>query len=110
MPKIIWVLVSCNTKLEAERIGKALLQTRLAACYGIYPRIKSSYFWPPKSNRLETNKGPLLVLETLPNKYQATSKFIRKLHNDKVPFIGKVIIDEVNKDFYKWMSRELKNN
>ena len=49
---IIWVLVSTTSQKEAEKIGRAVLKKRLAACFGIYPRLKSFYFWPA-SRRLE---------------------------------------------------------
>ena len=104
---MIWVLASTNSNQQAKKIGTAVLKKRLAACFGIYPK-SSAYFWPPKSNRLEFSKGPMLILDTLPKHYQAASKLIKKLHSDQVPFIGKIVIDEVNKDFYNWLKGEVK--
>lgn len=108
MQKIIWVLVNSNSKKEAEKIGKAILKERLCACFGLYKKFGSTYFWPPKSNRLETNKGPLLVLETLPQYYLRVAKRVRQLHSDKVPFIGFIEINGVQKDFYNWLKGEVK--
>ena len=120
MRKVIWVLVSTKNNQEAEKIGTAVLQKRLSACFGIYPRFKSVYFWPastrgarrretgpPKSNKLETSRGPLLVLETLPENVQKISQTVKKLHSDQVPFIGWVTINNLNKEFYEWMRGEL---
>ena len=66
MKKIIWVLVNCNSVKKADYIGKALLKKRLASCYDIFLRLKAAYFWPPKSGRIETSKGAVLAVETLP--------------------------------------------
>src|ERR1051326_9236334 len=106
MPSIIWVLINSNSKAEAEKIGKTVLKQKLCACYGLVAKLGSTYFWPAGSNRLETSKGPLLVLETLPEKYKQIVKRVRQLHSDQVPFIGKLKIDDVNKDFYKWLKNE----
>ncbi len=105
--EIIWVVVNTNSVKEAERIGKAVLRKRLCACFGIFPRIKSVYYWPPKSNRLETSKGPLLTLETLPKYYQSIVKLVKSLHSDKVPFIGQWEIGNAEKNFYNWLVKEL---
>lgn len=107
MQAVIWILVNSNNVREAEKIGKAVLKARLCACYGLYPKYKSVYFWPPHTNRLEQNKGPLLVLETLPAKYPSIVKVVRRLHSDKVPFIGKIKIDGAQNDFYKWLKGEI---
>ncbi|MDE2311675.1 MAG: divalent-cation tolerance protein CutA [Patescibacteria group bacterium] len=105
--KVIWVLVSTTSKKEAEKIGRAIIEQRLAACYGLYPKLKSVYFWPPKSDRLEESKGPLLVLETLPKHYARITSTVKKMHSDKLPFIGKITVDGIDKSFYNWMAREI---
>jgi periplasmic divalent cation tolerance protein len=106
--KIIWILVNCNNNKEADKIGKQALKQRIADCYDIFPRLKSVYFWPPKSGRLETAKGALLVLETLPRYFKKTEKLVKKLHSDRLPFIGSIEINNVHPDFVKWMKGELK--
>lgn len=108
MPSVIWVVCNTNNIKEAEKIGKAALKARLCACYGIIPRIKSVYYWPPKSNRLEQSRGPLLTLETLPKHYQKISRLIKSLHSDQVPFIGQWKMENVSGGFYQWLAEEIK--
>lgn len=105
--EIIWVVVNTNSLKEADKIGRACLKARLCVCYGIIPRIKSVYYWPPKNNKLEVSKGPILTLETLENKYQEIVKMVRKLHSDKLPLIGQLEIERVSHKFYKWVKEEL---
>ena len=107
--EIIWVVVNTNSPKEAEKIGRAVLNKRLCACYGLIPRIKSVYFWPPKSGRLEISKGPLLTLETLPKHYGKIITLVKKLHSDKVPFIGQWEMEHVLADFYNWLKSEISN-
>ena len=106
--QVIWVLVSTTSNGQAEKIGRAILEQRLCACFGIYPRLKSMYFWPPKSNRLEQSQGPLLVLETLPKHAQKISQAVKKLHGDQAPFIGSIKVDNISPEFLEWMLGEIK--
>lgn len=105
---VVWVVVSTTSLREADKIGRAVLKARLAACYGLYPKLKSVYFWPPASGKLEQSAGPLLVLETLPKNYQKISALIKKLHSDQLPFVGRLAIDGIGKVFYNWINNEIK--
>ncbi len=105
--EVIWVVVNTNSVREADKIGKACLKARLCACYGLIPRIKSVYYWPPKSDKLEISKGPILTLETLESKYSKITRVIQKLHSDKVPLIGQWEIEQVTPQFYRWLKGEL---
>lgn len=108
MKKIIWVLINCNSVREADKIGKAVLEKRLASCYDIIPRVKTAYFWPPKSGKLETAKGVTLAVETFTNKFSKIVTHIKKLHSDILPFIGSITIDNVSEEYYKWMKDEIR--
>lgn len=119
--EIIWIVVNTNSVKEADRIGMAVLKKRLCACFGIIPRVKSVYYWPPastrrlrrgepKSSKLEISRGPLLTLETLPRHYSAITKLVKSLHSDKVPFIAQWEMENVEKSFYKWLTNELTKN
>lgn len=99
-------MVMCATNQEAEVIGKALLQRRLVACFDIFPRWKAGYFWPPKSGKVETAKGAMLVLDTLPRKFAQVRKLVKKLHSDTLPFIGSFAMT-VERAYYQWVAKEL---
>ena len=106
--EIIWAVVNTNSVKEADKLGLACLKKRLCACYAIFPRIKSVYYWPPKTSKLEISKGPLLTLETLPKHYQKIIKLVKSLHRDKVPFIGQWEMENVEKNFFNWLKGEIK--
>lgn len=107
--KIIWVLATCNSEKEANKIGKEALRQRLVACFGIFPRSKALYFWPPKTKKIETAEGgALLSLETLPKYFKKIEKLVKELHSDKLPFIGSIEINNVHSDFVNWIKGELK--
>jgi len=107
MTKITWVLVNCNSKNEAERIGKKILKERLISCFDIVPRFLAAYFWPPKSGKIETSKGATLILETLKRYIQKIEKEVKKIHSDRLPFIGSIEI-QVSQEYFNWVRGELK--
>jgi len=105
--KIIWVLINCNKVKEADNIGRNVLKQRLAACFDIFSRYKTQYFWPPKSDKIETRRGCVLILETLPKYFRKIEKLVKEMHSDKLPFIGSMEIN-VHRDYVDWMKGELK--
>jgi uncharacterized protein involved in tolerance to divalent cations len=105
--KVTWVVVNCVSVHQADQLGTALLKKRLVSCFDVFPRAKTAYFWPPKSGKIETAKGAMLVLDSLPAKVSAIRKLVKKLHSDTLPFIGSFAMD-VESAYYKWMASELK--
>ncbi len=100
--------MNCNSIKEAEKIGKAILNKRLVSCFDIIPRHAAFYFWPPKSGKIETSKGAILVLETFKEKYNFIAKEVKENHGDKLPFIGFIEIKGVSDDYINWMKGEIK--
>jgi len=107
MNQVIWILVNCASIKEAKSIGKAVLKKRFSSCFDIIPRYLASYYWPPKSGKIETIKGATLIFETFRDKYNSIVKKVQKLHSDKLPFIGFIEIKGISKDYINWMRGEL---
>ena len=104
--QLIWVLVNCNSDEEGEKVGRLVLQKRLASCFDIFPRKLSEYFWPPKSGKIEKAAGCLLIIETLADKYQAIVKEVKRSHSDQLPFIGYIEIKGVDQEYLSWIKEE----
>lgn len=107
--EIYWVVTNCNTNREALVIGRELLKKRLVACFDVFSRVKTSYFWPPRTGKIEGGKGAMLVLVTLPRHHRAIERAIKELHSDQVPFVGVIEVEQVNKEYYAWLRGELGN-
>jgi len=107
MKQHIWVLVNCNSREEAEEIGRAMLDARLGVCFDIFSRELSAYFWPAKSGKIETAKGALLIIETFKDKYASLKDKIKKMHSDELPFIAYLNIEGADEEFRAWMRSEL---
>lgn len=108
MYQTIWVLVNCNSTKEAEKIGRKILKMRYCSCFDIIPRYLAVYFWPPRSGKIEKAKGAILILETFREKYNLKKKEVKKLHTDKLPFIGFLEIKGLDREYVKWVRGELR--
>ncbi len=100
-------MINCNTLSEAKRLGRLCLRNRLAACFSIFKRQETMYYWPPLAGRLIKGGGVLLILETIPARRRQISTLIKKYHTDKLPFIGMINL-EVESAFATWLKKEIK--
>lgn len=85
-----------------------ILKKRLASCFEIVPRHLAVYFWPPKSGKIETSKGATLILESFEEKYSSIVGKVKKIHSDKLPFVGFIEIKGVSQEYINWVFGELK--
>lgn len=104
---VFWVLVNCNSANEAVRIGDAVLAARHAACFDVFPRTLTRYFWPPRSGERAEGAGALLVLETIETHIEAVKAVVRRHHSDQLPFIGALRMERVDQAFRQWVADEL---
>jgi periplasmic divalent cation tolerance protein len=100
MSKYIQVITTVSKKSDAEKIAKALIDKKLAACVQIGGPIKSIYRWKGK---IETAKEWICVIKTRKNLYEKVEAAIKKIHPYEVPEIIAVPIGAANKDYLKWI-------
>ena len=106
--KVTWLLINCNSRAEADRIGNTLLKQRRIACYDIILRSKAAYFWPPKSGKVETAKGAMLIAVTMPKLVLKVRTTVTRLHSDSLPSINGIAVD-VSKEYFRWVQGEVRH-
>ncbi|MCX8102610.1 MAG: divalent-cation tolerance protein CutA [Geminicoccaceae bacterium] len=98
-----WCWVTCATREEAERIGRAVVEARLAACANILPGIASIYHW---QGGIESSEEVGLVLKTRADLVDALVAAVRALHSYTVPCVVALPIGEGNPDYLAWLVAE----
>ena len=96
---ITFVYVTCSSLEEARKIGRRLVEERLAACVNIFP-VNSIYFWDGEV------RGALefaVLIKTLREKYAEVEKFVKELHSYENPCVVALDISDVSKDFAGWI-------
>lgn len=97
------VLATCPAA-EAEKIGKIIVEKKLAACVNIIDKIKSIYWWKDKLN---TDDETLLIFKTTEKKIDNLVSAIKEVHTYEVPEIIVFNIEGGNKDYLKWITESV---
>jgi periplasmic divalent cation tolerance protein len=89
---------------SARRIGRTLVEEKLAACVNILPQIESIYRW---KEAIETSTEVLALIKSTTWKYQLLEARVRELHPYQVPEIISVRIDSGNTEYLRWIEQSV---
>ncbi len=98
------VVTSTDQRNVAERIARALVEDRLAACVQIYGPVTSIYHW---RDEIETAEEWVLVAKSHRELFARVESTIRSLHNYEVAEILAMPIVAGHADYLEWMRGEL---
>jgi periplasmic divalent cation tolerance protein len=104
MLEFIVVLVTVGSVAEGERLSRALVEERLAACVNRIPAVQSVYRWQGK---VEENTEELLVIKTRADLFTALEKRVRELHSYSVPEVIALPIMNGSEAYLKWLGKQV---
>lgn len=96
----IVVYITVPNPEEGEKIARALVEKRLAACVNILPGLRSIYRWQGK---ICDDKELLLMAKTTVALFDALEKEVKALHSYKVPEIIALPIVAGSKEYLNWI-------
>jgi periplasmic divalent cation tolerance protein len=85
---------------EAERIGRTVVEERLAACINILGSVRSIYRW---QGSIETADEVAAILKTSQTKADALIMRVAGLHSYEVPCIVTWPIDKLLTSYADWV-------
>jgi periplasmic divalent cation tolerance protein len=88
---------------ESKKIGKKVVEERLAACANIVPSITSYYWWKGK---LEEDSESILLLKTIKRNVDSLIARVKELHSYENPAIISLPIEKGSKIYLDWISDE----
>src|SRR2546421_5762835 len=97
----ILVLITASSTQEAEKIGRHLVEERLAACANLISQVRSLFFWEGKIS--DANEVLLVVKSRRPLFRQLAAR-VHELHSYTVPEIIAVPILEGSMSYLKWVN------
>jgi periplasmic divalent cation tolerance protein len=100
----IVVFITTRDAEEAEKISKALVKRRQAACVNIVPEVNSRFWWKDK---LDSSKECLLVVKTRDSLLPDIIKSVKKIHSYSIPEIIALPIVGGNPDYLDWIDSEV---
>jgi len=88
---------------QAQSLGRALLEKKLAACVWILPPMTSLYIWKGK---LEQETERCVVFKSVPGKREALEAALEKLHPYECPEIMSFPVEHVTKGYAAWLQEQ----
>jgi periplasmic divalent cation tolerance protein len=98
-----FVYATTGDAAEALRIGRAVVEARLAACANVLPAMRSVYWW---QGRLEESDEAVLVLKTTEERLEALIERVKALHSYDCPCIEALPVEGGFAPFLDWVARE----
>lgn len=97
------IYVTAPSGDEARRLGRALVEERLAACANIIPGIVSIYRW---DGAMQEDDEVALILKTQDRLVDRLTKRVRALHPYQCPCVVALPIEGGNPAFLQWIVDE----
>jgi periplasmic divalent cation tolerance protein len=94
--------ITLNTTEEAERIGRALLERRLAVCVNWFP-ITCAYRW---EGGIVQEPEVVLIVKTRSGFFEAIEEVLRE-HITYTNFVAELTPEQVNAPFLRWLHTEV---
>jgi periplasmic divalent cation tolerance protein len=94
------VLTTTANAEEARRLGRTLVEERLAACATLLPAVESIYRW---QGQVETSAESLLLLKTSPAQLAALEARLHALHSYQTPEFLVLPVEAGSQPYLDWL-------
>jgi periplasmic divalent cation tolerance protein len=101
----IVILITTSSEQEAEAIGKALVESRLAACVNILPGVRSFFRW---QGAIEHQEETLMLVKSRSDLLSPLIEAVKRLHSYTVPEIVALPILAGSPDYLAWVDESLR--
>ena len=99
------ILVTAGKLTEAKRIARQLVDSKLAACVNILPRVQSIYRWQGK---VADEKEFLILIKSRRDLFSELRAAVLKLHSYTTPEIVCLPIVDGLPDYLQWVGDSVK--
>jgi len=99
------VLTTVASAEEAERLGRALVEERLAACATLLPAVNSIYRW---KDQIESSSECMLLLKTASDRLPALEARVQELHSYQTPEFLVLAVEAGSHPYLAWLYASLR--
>ena len=101
--RVVFVYTTHPSVVEAERIGRVLVERRLCACVNILPGMVSLYRW---QGAVERGEEAVMIIKTRAAHCEPVRAAVRQLHSYTTPAILVLPIESVDAAYLEWLMAE----
>ena len=94
------VFTTTESLAEAERIGRILVEEKLAACVTILPGATSIFYWEEK---LQVSPEFQLLIKSRSGLWKRLHKRLKSLHSYKLPELFAVKMQKADRRYADWL-------
>jgi periplasmic divalent cation tolerance protein len=105
MEELRMLYITASSRDEAKKIGRGLVEERLAACANVIDGMESIYWWQGK---LTEDREAVLIVKTRADLVAAVTAKVRELHSYTVPCVVALPLLDGNPDYLAWLAAETK--
>ena len=95
------ILTTAGSKDEARNIAQSLVESRLAACVNILPKMESVYRW---EDNVQNAEEWLLLIKTPSRNFDAVKEALGKLNSYDLPECISIKVADVEEGYLKWLT------
>lgn len=99
--KSVFAYITCPSPAEAERLGRALVEERLAACVNLLPGMRSIYRW---QGAIESADEVVLIAKTLRSRSGALTRRVTALHPYSCPCVVLLPVTGGSAPYLRWLA------
>jgi len=96
------VLVTCETREQAEQIAEAVVSDKLAACVNVVGGVRSCYVWEGK---LTWSDEILCLMKSTRGRFVQLQQRVKAMHSYSVPEIVSVEIEDAYQPYADWIDQ-----
>ena len=98
------VFTTFGKRADAERIGRTLVEERLAACVNVLGEVRSIYRW---KGAVEDAREVLCLVKTTRQRFQRLKARLVELHPYELPEVIALSINDAHAPYLRWVTAEV---
>ncbi|HEX3013210.1 MAG TPA: divalent-cation tolerance protein CutA [Methanobacterium sp.] len=99
------VYITTSGEEESKKIGRVVVEERLAGCVNIISTIESLYWW---KGEIEEDNESILIAKTKVSNIENIIKRVKEIHSYENPAILAIPIIEGSKEYLDYLDGEIR--
>ncbi len=99
------VYITTSGKKESKKIGRTIVEERLAGCVNIISTIESLYWW---KGEIEEDNESILIAKTKVSNIENIIKRVKEIHSYENPAILAIPIINGSKEYLDYLDDEIR--